>query len=87
MHKPWTEIDDKRLLKMKAVRTSVAVIAEELGRTEIAITSGYKLLKPQGRTLKARQVAQQYLDDQRALLQIARRLKDKRSPNSSCARA
>jgi hypothetical protein len=70
MEKPWTEKDDNRLLKMKSFRTPTAVIAKDLGRTEAAIKSRYKLLKPRSRTLQARQVAQQYLDDQRALMQM-----------------
>jgi hypothetical protein len=44
MQKPWTDDDNKRLLKMKALRTPVVLIAKELGRTEAAVISRYGLL-------------------------------------------
>jgi hypothetical protein len=49
MQKPWTDDDNKRLLKMRALRTPVSVIAKELGRTEAAITSRYGLLRQKKR--------------------------------------
>ena len=45
----WTDEEDDRLLKLKAAGRGIAVIAKELQRTELSVTSRLVVLNKQGR--------------------------------------